>query len=125
MDDQAGEQERRYRLQVGAVRRHPLVADVPQALPHLPGDAAALETLHGRVVAKHRGLESHQLQHQVRPQDPDDHLPGHGAAGLHGLPVDYRLVDTTTVRKVRARSSDLVLCTKEKSRTSLLHAFDL
>lgn len=101
MDDQAGEQERRHRLQVGAVRRHPLTADVLQALPHLPGDAAALEALHGRVVAEHRGLESHQLQHQVRPQDPDDHLPRHGAAGLHGLPVDHRLVDAATVREVR------------------------
>lgn len=108
MDDQAGEQERRHRLQVGAVRRDSLAADVPQALPHLPGDVAALEALHGRVVAKHRGLESHQLQHQVCPQDPDDHLPGHGAAGLHGLPVDHRLVDTATVREVRARSSEII-----------------
>lgn len=97
VDDQASEQERRHRLQVGAIRRYPLAADVLQALPHLPGDAAALEALHGRVVAKHRGLESHQLQHQICSQDPDDHLPGHRAAGLHGLPMDYRLVDAASV----------------------------
>lgn len=67
MDDQAGEQERRHWFQVGAVRRHTLAAHVSQALPHLPGDAVTLEAIHRRFVAQYRRLESHQLQHQIRP----------------------------------------------------------
>lgn len=59
VDDQAGEQGRRLRLEMGAVRRHPLAANVLQTLPHLSRDATSLEAVHRRLVAQHRGLESY------------------------------------------------------------------
>ena len=44
---------------------------------------------------------SHFLHLQVRLEDPDDHLPRDGAAGVHGQPLDHRLMDTEAVREVR------------------------
>lgn len=85
---------------MGALRRDALAADVPATLPHMPGDAFALEALHRRLVEEHRRLESHQLQHEIRAEDIDDDMPGHCAAGLHGLAVDHRILDAETVRKV-------------------------
>ena len=41
------------------------------------------------------------LDVQVRVEDPDDHLPRDGAAGVHGEPLDHRLLDTEAVREVR------------------------
>ncbi len=44
-----------------------VVADVPQTVPHLSGDAATQQTVHGRLQSKHRRLEQNQLQHKIRP----------------------------------------------------------
>ena len=41
------------------------------------------------------------LDVQVRVEDPDDHLPGDGVAGVHGQPLDHRLLDAEAVREVK------------------------
>ena len=38
---------------------------------------------------------------QVRVEDPNDHLPGDGVAGVHGQPLDHRLMDAEAVREVK------------------------
>lgn len=100
VDDQAREQGRRRGLDNGALRRAPVPAHVPQALPHMPGDAAPLQALHRCLVAEHRRPQPHKLQHALRTQDPHDHLPGYRTPGAHGVAMDHRLLDPQTVRKV-------------------------
>lgn len=40
------------------------------------------------------------FQHTLRNENPHDHLPRDGAAGLQHLPVDHRRLDCTSVREV-------------------------
>lgn len=40
------------------------------------------------------------FQHTLRNENPHDHLPRDGAAGLQHLPVDHRRLDRTSVREV-------------------------
>ena len=47
------------------------------------------------------------LDVQVRVEDPDDHLPGDGVAGVHGQPLDHRLLDAEAVREVRTSLLEL------------------
>lgn len=42
---------------------------------------------------------------EVRVEDADDNLPGHGVAGVHGQPLDHRLLDPEAVREVREHSA--------------------
>ena len=55
---------------------------------------------HRRLLAQHRRPQQDQLQHPVRAEDAHDHLPRHPAAGLHGLPLDHRVLDPAAVREV-------------------------
>lgn len=41
-----------------------------------------------------------RLRRKVCAENIDDDMPRHGAARVHGLAVDYRLVDAASVRKV-------------------------
>jgi len=101
VENQAGQQARKAGDTVGAVRRAAVAADVLPAVPHLPGHVAAQQAVHGRVVPQHRRPEPDQLQHEVRAQDAHDHMPGHGAPRVHGVPVDNRQLDAQTVREVK------------------------
>lgn len=97
VDDQAGQQARQTGDPVGAVRRAAVAAHVLPAVPHLPGDVAAQQAVHGRVVPQHRRPKSDQLQHAVRAEDAHDHMPGHRVARVHGVTVDNRQLDAQAV----------------------------
>lgn len=101
VEDQASQQARKTGNAVGTVRRAAVVAHVFPAVPHLQGNVAAQQAVHGRVVPQHRRPEPDKLQHEVRAEDAHDHLPGHGAARVHGVPVDNRQLDAQTVREVK------------------------
>uniref|UniRef100_A0A8C3BTB1 Potassium calcium-activated channel subfamily N member 3 n=1 Tax=Cairina moschata TaxID=8855 RepID=A0A8C3BTB1_CAIMO len=83
----------------GGRGHHPVHPHVPAPLPDRPGDAAAQQALHRRLVAQHRGAQQDQLQHALRHEDPHDHLPRDGAAGLQHFPLDHRRVDGPGVRE--------------------------
>lgn len=83
-----------------AVRRAAIASNVLPAVPHLPRNAVAQQTVYGRIVAQHWCAEPDQLQHAVRAEDAHDHMPGHSAAGVYGVPVDNRELDAQTVREV-------------------------
>ena len=74
---------------------------VLQVILDMPGDVAPQQAVHWCQLQEYRGSQQDQLQHQVRPQDPDDHLPRHGPPRLHGLPLDHRQLDTEAVWEVR------------------------
>lgn len=101
VEDQAGEQTRETGDAVGAVRRAAVAAHVLPAVPHLQGHVATQQAVHGRVVPQHRRPQPDQLQHAVRAEDAHDHLPGHRAARVHGVPLDNRQLDAQAVRKVK------------------------
>lgn len=101
VENQASQQARQTGNAVGAVRRAVIAADVFPAVPHMQGHVAAQQTVHGRVVPQHRCPEPHQFQHEVRAEDAHDHMPGHGFARVHGVPVDNRQLDAQTVREVK------------------------
>lgn len=101
VENQAGQQTRQVGNAVGTVRRAAVAADVLPAVPHLQGDAAAQQAVHGRVVPQHRRPEPHQFQHEVRAEDAHDHLPGNRVARVHGVPLDNRQLDAQTVREVK------------------------
>ena len=75
----------------------------------MPGHVAPQQALHGCQLPEYRGSQQDQLQHQVRPQNPDDHLPRHRPPRLHGLPLDHRQLDTEAVRKVRLQDRSRAL----------------
>lgn len=65
MDDKIGEQRQAHGYRTGALRCCPVAAHVSATVPHLSRDAAALETVHRRIIKKHRCPESDQLQYEV------------------------------------------------------------
>lgn len=103
VEDQTGQQTRKAGDPVGAIRRAAIAAHVLPAIPHLQGHAVAQQTVYGCVVPQHRRSEPNQLQHEVRAEDAHDHMPRHGAARVHGIPVDNRQLDAQTVREVTKR----------------------
>lgn len=100
MGDQAAQPREPHRVSAGPGGRDAVAAHVLAAVPHLPRDAAAQQTVHGRLVALDWGPQPHRLQHAVRAQDPHDHLSRDSAARVHGLAVDHRIVDAQAVREV-------------------------
>ncbi|PSN37877.1 hypothetical protein C0J52_26466, partial [Blattella germanica] len=103
VDHQVGEQGRGHRVSMGALRRDAVLAHVPSPLPHLQSDAAALEALHRRLFQEHWRSQQNKLQHQIRAQDSDDHMPRHRAPRVHGVPLDHRQLDPAPVREVPRR----------------------
>ena len=110
VDDKTIESRGQDWVPMGARGRDPQPADVPPALPHLSRHASPQQTVHRRQQSKHRRPQQDQLQHQVqapchhvdprgqvRAEDPDDDLPGDGAARLHGQLVDHRKLDPAPV----------------------------
>jgi len=86
----------------GAGARGPaaVAADVPAALPHRAGPAAAQSALLGRVVAQYRRAEPDTAQHAVRPQDPHDYLSRHSARRAHAVALGHRQLDPASLREV-------------------------
>ena len=101
VDNEAFQPRRQDWGPVGAGGRYPEPAHVPEAVLDLPCHAPAQQALHRRQLQEHRRPQPDKLQHEVRPQDPDDDLPRDCAPGLHGVVVDHRQLDAETVRKVR------------------------
>ncbi|XP_058714876.1 small conductance calcium-activated potassium channel protein 1 isoform X1 [Poecile atricapillus] len=88
---------------LGGPRRrghHPVHPHVPAPLPDRPRHAAAQQALHRRLLAQHRRPQQDQLQHALRHEDADDHLPRHRAAGLQHLLMDHRRLDRARLREV-------------------------
>jgi len=106
VEHQAGQQIRETGDAQGAVRRAAVAAHVLPVVPYLPGDVAAQQVVHGRVIPQHRRPEPDQLQHEVRAENAHDHMPGYGAARVHGVLVDNRQLDAQTVRKVTKTTTE-------------------
>ena len=68
-------------------------------------DAATQPALLRRVVAEYRRAEPHQLQHALRLQDPDDHLPRHRSRRRHAVALGHLQLDPARLRRVRDRSA--------------------
>lgn len=49
------------------------------------------------------------FQHALRHENPHDHLPRDGAAGLQHLLVDHRRLDCTSVREVSHDDAGVVV----------------
>ena len=67
---------------------------------YLDSDVATQSAVFRRVVSKYWRTESHQLQHSVRLQDPDDDLPRHRPCRRHAVAVGDLQLDPPSLRRV-------------------------
>lgn len=83
---------------------------VPPTLPDWSRHAATQQAVHGCFLTQHRRPQQDQLQHTLRHENSDDHLPGHRPVGLQHLLLDYSGLDGARVRKVRRTLGSFVPC---------------
>lgn len=86
-------------------RRSLIHSYVSSALPSLPLDAAAQQTVHRCTQPQYRSHESGQLYCSFRLEDADDNVAWNRSLDFYGIVLVDGSVDHASVRTVRIRSS--------------------
>lgn len=83
-----------------ANRRNTINSDVFADVSDLSSDATAQQAVYGRFLAEYRCPQPRQFQRPIRAQNSYDLMSRHRSHGLHRLPMGYRRLDSSIMRKV-------------------------